>query len=102
MTAGELNIAEIPHDNGQVKYRYARYLSVDGTRWIRHGLFHTYYPDGTLASEGTYEHDHEDGLWRDYHANGTVAAEGQYAKGEEVPGTWRYWDITGDGQESRS
>lgn len=95
MTKIDLNIAEIPYDTGEVRYRYARYLSADGERWIRHGLFRSYYKDGSLASEGHYEHGLEEGVWRDYHSNGTLAAEGQYCHGEEILG-WRFWDSSGN------
>lgn len=90
----ELNIAEIPYETGQIHYRYARYLSGDGTRWIRHGLFKAYHPNGGLASEGEYVDGLEHGPWRDFHENGKPAAEGRYEHGKEV-GEWRYWDEDG-------
>ncbi len=92
----DLNVAEIPFENGTVRYRYSRYLADDGQRWIRHGLFRAYATDGTLASEGHYEHGLEHGLWRDYHESGQLAAEGHYDQGREVAETWRYWDPTGE------
>lgn len=91
----DLNIAEIPYESGEVNFRYSRYLSADGTKWIRHGLFRRHYEDGTLASEGLYEHGTEPGLWRDYHPNGQLAAEGHYDHGVES-GSWRYWDSNGN------
>ena len=51
----ELEIAEISHDSGALRYRYGRYLAPDGGRWIRHGLFVAYHENGAIASEGTYE-----------------------------------------------
>jgi antitoxin component YwqK of YwqJK toxin-antitoxin module len=90
----ELNVAEIPYDSGVVRFRYARYLADDGTRWIRHGLFVAYHENGTKASEGQYEHGKESGLWRDYHENGQLAAEGHYKDGQQV-GTWKHWDSNG-------
>ena len=42
-TLKNLHIAEILDDNGNIKYRYTRYLSEDGTHWLRHGLFVAYY-----------------------------------------------------------
>ena len=90
----DLNIAEILHPDGAVKFRYARVLSDDGTRWIRHGLFRAYHPDGTLASDGHYADGVESGPWKDFHPNGQLAAEGLYVNGEEAPG-WRYWDADG-------
>jgi antitoxin component YwqK of YwqJK toxin-antitoxin module len=90
----ELNIAEIPFDSGEIRYRYSRYLSNDGTRWIRHGLFRAYHKNGQLASEGHYVDGFEHGIWNDYHDDGTPAAEGQYEMGTEV-GEWHYWNIDG-------
>jgi antitoxin component YwqK of YwqJK toxin-antitoxin module len=90
----ELNIAEIPYEDGVVQYRYARYLSEDGLRWIRHGLFCAYHPNGNLASEGAYVDGQEHGSWTDYHANGQTAAKGNYDKGVEV-GHWDYWNEDG-------
>lgn len=90
----DLNIAEILYESGEVHYRYTRYMSDDGSRWLRHGLFRAYHPDGTLASEGHYVDGLEDGPWRDFHANGNVAAEGFYEQGKEV-GTWKFWHEDG-------
>ncbi|WP_201765700.1 hypothetical protein [Xanthomonas vesicatoria] len=76
-----------------------RYLSADGSAWLRHGLFCAYHGDGSLASEGNYEHGQECGLWRDYHSNGQLAAEGSYANGVEI-GVWRYWSSDGSPEPS--
>jgi len=86
-----LYITEILDNNGNIKYRYTRYLSEDGTHWIRHGLFVAYYENGTIASEGVYKHGLEDGLWQDYYDNGCLAAKGYYKNGEQLDG-WEYWD----------
>jgi antitoxin component YwqK of YwqJK toxin-antitoxin module len=86
-----LNIAEIPFEGGPIQYRYARYLSDDGTRWVRHGRFCAYHPNGELASEGNYEHGSEHGPWKDFHDDGSLAATGQYERGSEV-GDWHYFD----------
>lgn len=90
MTAADLNIAEIPYDTGEIRFRYARIMSKDGTRWVRHGLFCEYHRNGQVISEGNYQDGKEEGLWRDHYSNGQLAAEGHYANGEEV-GEWRYW-----------
>lgn len=68
----DLNIAEIPYENGKIHFRYSRYLSNDGTRWIRHGRFTAYHLNGSLASEGEYNNGVEHGLWRDYHDNANL------------------------------
>ncbi|MEM4987354.1 hypothetical protein V8G57_08125 [Collimonas sp. H4R21] len=90
----DLNIAEILYPSGKVKCRYARYLSEDGTRWIRHGPYRAHHENSQLASEGTYVNGKEDGLWRDYHSNAQLAAEGSYRDGVEV-GDWLYWNDDG-------
>jgi antitoxin component YwqK of YwqJK toxin-antitoxin module len=90
----ELNLAEIPYESGTVKFRYARYMAADGTRWVRHGLFVAYHESGAVKSEGDYVHGNENGLWRDYHPNGRLAAEGSYIDGKET-GVWRFWGEDG-------
>lgn len=90
----DLEIAEIFYESGTIKYRYARYLAADGSRWVRHGLFVAYAEDGAVASEGTYEHGVEHGPWKDFHPNGRLAAAGNYDCGTEV-GNWTYWDADG-------
>lgn len=90
----DLNIAEIFHESGELQYRYSRYLSNDGSKWVRHGLFTAFHRNGEPASEGTYVDGLEDGNWRDFHENGLIAAEGSYVKGVET-GTWRYWNADG-------
>lgn len=90
----DLNIAEIPYDSGAIRFRYARVMAPDRTRWIRHDLFVEYHENGKLVSEGQYVDGKEDGLWRDFHANGQLAAEGRYRAGKEV-GVWRFWSSAG-------
>lgn len=90
----DLQIAEIPFEVGGIRYRYARKMSPDGSRWIRDGLFQAFHPNGMLASEGTYREGLEDGKWRDFHENGQLAAEGAYIRGNEA-GPWRYWKADG-------
>jgi antitoxin component YwqK of YwqJK toxin-antitoxin module len=92
----QLEIAEIPYESGAIKYLYSRYLSEDGARWIRHGLFTAFHENGTKASELHYEHGTEHGESIDFHPNGQMAAQGQYNEGKEH-GLWRYW--TEDGVE---
>jgi antitoxin component YwqK of YwqJK toxin-antitoxin module len=97
----ELNLAEIPYETGEIHFRYARYMSGDGSHWIRHGLFRAFHRNGSLASEGQYAHGKEHGIWRDYHENGRVAAEGLYESGEEL-GQWQYWNEDGSPSVVRS
>lgn len=95
----DLQIAEIPYPSGAVRFRYSRYLAADGSAWIRHGLFRAYHENGSLASEGNYEHGKESGAWRDYHPNGQVAAAGDYANGVQS-GSWQYWSPNGTPEPS--
>lgn len=90
----ELDIAEVFYASGALRYRYSRYPAADGSRWIRHGPFVAYREDGTLASEGTYEHGVEHGVWKDFHPNGQLAALGNYDHGTEAE-NWVYWDADG-------
>jgi len=89
-----LHIAEVMYPSGSVRARYARYLSDDRTRWVRHGLYLEYHEGGTPKSEGAYEHGQEHGPWTDFHANGQPAARGRYELGNEV-GVWNYWSEDG-------
>ena len=90
----DLNIAEIPYDTGEIRFRYARVMAGDGSRWIRHGLFCEYHRNGQVIAEGKYENGKETGLWREYYENGQLAAEGHYENGQEA-GEWRYWNPDG-------
>ncbi len=90
----DLHIAEIPHESGAIRYRYARVMSADGTRWMRHGPFVEYSEAGAVVAEGSYANGREDGLWREFHPNGNVAAEGHYRAGHEV-GVWHFWAADG-------
>src|SRR5262245_65510638 len=90
MNDGVLHIAEIPYEDGTIRFRYARILSADGTRWIKHGLFSAHHPDGKLSSEGMSINGQEHGLWTEYHSNGQMAAIGHYATGKQV-GDREYW-----------
>ena len=91
----DLHIAETTFASGAIRYRYARVLSPDGTRWVRHGLFVEYAESGVVVSEGQYLNGREHGAWQDFYPSGRLAARGQYEHGEEV-GTWEYWDEQGN------
>lgn len=95
MNDEELNIVEIPYESGNTKFRYSRYFSPDKNKWIKHGLFRAYYPDGNIASEGVYENGNESGLWQDFHENGNMASEGEYKNGIKVK-IWRFWNSNGE------
>lgn len=54
---------------------------VDGKK---HGLWISYFADGTKASEGHYCNGQKDGLWRLYHPNGQTKSEATFANGKYV------------------
>jgi antitoxin component YwqK of YwqJK toxin-antitoxin module len=89
-----LDIAEVPYESGEIRFRYSRYLPEGAKEWVNHGFFQSFHRNGAVASEGNYVDGLEEGLWRDYHANGTLAAEGNYRAGKEH-GSWRFWDENG-------
>ncbi len=95
-----LEVAEIPYDTGELHLRYSRYLSPEGDRWIRHGLFQAHHRNGQLASEGLYEHGVETELWKDYHENGQLASGGHYKEGKK-DGLWRFWNDYGEIEEEQ-
>jgi hypothetical protein len=90
----DLDIAGILCESGAIRFRYARVMSGDKTRWIRHGLFVAYDENGTPVSEGHCVDGKEHGPWRDFHPDGTLAAEGRYHEGSGV-GLWRFWNPDG-------
>ena len=94
-----LHIAEIPYDTGELRFRYARKLSPDGTKWIREGLFFEYSRSGGILSEGEYIDGLETGIWRDYFESGQIAAEGSYEDGKEE-GLWHFWNEDGTPEET--
>ena len=89
-----LEIAEIPFETGELKYRYARRLDADGAKWIREGLFQSFHQNGQISAEGQYRDGLEEGLWLTYHDNGQLASRGTYHQGQE-DGDWEFWDRDG-------
>jgi antitoxin component YwqK of YwqJK toxin-antitoxin module len=95
----DLHIAEIPYESGAIHYRYARVLSGDGTRWIRHGRYAEYSESGQILSEGNYIDGSEEGLWRSFYESGQKASEGNYVAAKEE-GIWHFWNPNGKQEES--
>ena len=93
-----IQMAETASKDGGLRFKYSRYAGADGN-WVRHGEFRAFYPDGTLASEGSYVDGKENGPWKDFHDNGKLAAEGAYAGGKEH-GAWIYYATDGSVEET--
>ena len=64
--------------SGAKKAEYEVALDEHGAE-EKHGRFRSYYEDGTLESEGAFEHGQQSGAWILYHPNGAKAAAGNYA-----------------------
>jgi antitoxin component YwqK of YwqJK toxin-antitoxin module len=94
-----IETTEIKYQSGEVQFRFGQYLAADGRRWVRHGPFREFYPNGQVATEGEYEDGLQQGLWRDYHENGQVAAEGYFVDGAE-DGVWQFWNAKGKMEET--
>lgn len=93
-TTRKVEKAETKSQDGGLKFQFTRYADAQG-KWVRHGDFRAFYPDGTVASQGHYQDGREHGPWKDFHDNGKVAAEGTYKDGREH-GTWKYYGIEGE------
>jgi antitoxin component YwqK of YwqJK toxin-antitoxin module len=91
---GSLETEEVRSEDGTLHFRYSKYLSADGSRWIRHGLLVAYDLDGSIAGEVTYSHDIEEGPCRHYHRNGQLASSGTLKAGKE-DGQWKFYDENG-------
>lgn len=64
---------------------------VDGQR---HGLWKSWYEDGILWSEGSFEQGLRHGKGVVYHPGGLKHIEGEYENGKKT-GIWQAWDETG-------
>ncbi len=72
--------------------RFAEYSA--NSESVRHGTWKTWYADGQVESEGTYQFDRENGKFAWWYANGQPAVEGQFVDGQE-DGRWVWWHTTG-------
>jgi hypothetical protein len=61
---------------------------------VRHGMWKSYFEDGTLWSEGAFQKGLRHGKGIVYHPNGRKFIEGTYMLGERV-GKWTWWDENG-------
>ena len=87
-------VVELIDEDDQLIARYSRYLNIEETAWVRHGVWQSFAPNGQVVSRGNYTRGQEHGPWQDFHDNGQLAAEGRYDIGKEV-GCWKYWDRNG-------
>jgi antitoxin component YwqK of YwqJK toxin-antitoxin module len=81
----------LPDDYAQV--RFAQYVA--RKRTALHGPWRSWYSNGQLQCEGTYENDRESGMFSWWHANGALAAQGKVVEGQPE-GTWTWWYADGN------
>ena len=60
----------------------------------RHGVWESYYSDGTLWWRDHYHHDQRHGLWEHYYPDGTLVWRAQYHHGVQK-GLDIQWDYQG-------
>jgi len=68
------------------------FIEVEGKK-LNHGPCSSYYPDGTIDTEGTYSQRKKTGTWKYYYPDGQLSAEVVYEADELLEGT--YFDKTG-------
>jgi hypothetical protein len=61
---------------------------------VRHGATATFFPVGTLRSQGAYADGDRDGLWQEYFADGRLREESEYRRGKPT-GRWTKWAADG-------
>jgi len=89
---------EETYQNGKIKFRYF-VKEIDGN-YLKHGLYSTWYPDGTKKEEIEYEKGKKNGEYLSWHENGAKYEEGEF-KDDKLNGdyTWWYKNGTKGGQE---
>jgi hypothetical protein len=85
-------IARATHPGGEPMY-VGQQLEQDG-KWVRHGRFEAWYPDGQAWEAGSYYLDRPHGLWEWWYEDGTPQARGDYDEGQHT-GPWTYWHENG-------
>lgn len=58
----------------------------------------SFYPDGTLRSEGNMRNGAPDGLWKSYYPSGTIRSVGVW-KDASLDSTWSFYDEEGNLKE---
>ncbi|MCI0333874.1 MAG: hypothetical protein L0228_11705 [Planctomycetes bacterium] len=61
---------------------------------LRHGLAKTWFRNGRMESEGTYQYGQKSGTFTFWHENGQVAATGEYRE-DRPEGQWVWWHENG-------
>ncbi len=77
------------YESGSVRTRGTLVLGAEGKKTL-HGPFRSFFEDGQLAVEGTYDQGVAAGEWTHYHPGGGKAAQGSCDKGRRV-GQWTCW-----------
>lgn len=51
---------------------------------VIHGRYMTYWPDGTISTEGQHDDGEQDGVWHYYNENGAIIAITHFQRGEVI------------------
>jgi antitoxin component YwqK of YwqJK toxin-antitoxin module len=79
---------EETYQNGKIKLRYF-VKEIDGN-FLKHGLYSTWYPDGTKKEEIVYEKGKKHGKYISWYENGAKYEEGEF-KNDQVNGDYTWW-----------
>lgn len=74
------------HTNGILKCRWQIYAKPDGGM-VRHGLYESWFPDGSRESKGNFENGLLQGTWNEWWPDGFLRTTGEYISGEKH-GLW--------------
>lgn len=76
-------------DSAVLQFRRRVLVHTDG-RVERHGEESEWFPDGTLRSRRTFEHDRPTGVWTCWYEDGTLRSEIDFGDGLQ-PAPMRFW-----------
>lgn len=57
----------------------------------KEGFWKTYFPDGSLSSEGEYKANKPVGEWKFYYPNGKTEQTGKYTNSGKLTGSWKWF-----------
>jgi antitoxin component YwqK of YwqJK toxin-antitoxin module len=77
------------------KFWNAQLAKFDGDgKNLRHGVAKTWFSNGQIESEGTYQYGKKSGTFTFWYENGQVAATGEY-RDDKPEGQWVWWHQNG-------
>jgi len=92
LNAQELVIRYYDDDETKIKERF--YVR-DSVSLIPHGLYASYYLNGSTRAQGKYFDNKPHGIWKYYFEDGSIKTKGEYNMGM-VTGRWQYFYENGN------